>query len=204
MGESGPGSECCVRGRHGASKGTVFVLLRRRGHSCWGSGSADFSGGECWKAAAATLRDIDKLTLNFAVSSFPCLRVCQELHGAQNPLAFFHEDQLICLYVSKCVDVAAGPADFECVDLFRFSQAKVNAQIVLRNVAASAANFVDLLVWPGCAGRMGYANEACSDAASVGFGADDANLDPIVVEFGTAPQELRIAVDGVYDNVDVA
>ena len=46
--------------------------------------------------------------------------------------------------------------------------------------------------------------EARTYAASVGLGADGTNLDPVVAEFGSAMQELRIVVDGVYDYVDVA
>ncbi len=59
MGESGPGPERGVRGRHGAARAAVLVLLRGCGylHRC--GGSAGGSLGEPGKAATPTLNFID-------------------------------------------------------------------------------------------------------------------------------------------------
>src|SRR5207247_804776 len=64
--------------------------------------------------------------------------------GADDAFAFLDEDDLVGLDVFEGFDEAAGPADFEELDVFRFADAKVHAQIVLRKIAAAATHFVDL------------------------------------------------------------
>src|SRR5271157_1045947 len=51
---------------------------------------------------------------------------------------------------------------------------------------------------------MGEAHQAGADSATVRLRPNGPNLDPIVVEFGVAAQELRAVVDGVNDDVNVA
>src|SRR6185369_14377329 len=92
-----------------------------------------------------------------------------ELDVADDALPFFNKNQLIWLDVFQGVDLAAGPADLEQIDLFGFADAEVDAQVVLGDVAPAAAHLVDLLVHLGFVGRMGNATQACADAAAIGF-----------------------------------
>src|SRR6266436_8054919 len=67
-----------------------------------------------------------------------------ELHGTDDALAFFDEDHLVGLDVAEGLDEAAGPADFQEFDVLGFADAEMDAQIILRKVAAAAAHFVYL------------------------------------------------------------
>ena len=76
-----------------------------------------------------------------------------ELFGLHDTLAFFDRDKLIRLHVFHRVHLAAGPAHFEQFDLLGLAESEVNAQIALRDIAAAAADFVDLLVRLGLVGQ---------------------------------------------------
>src|SRR5580704_16044041 len=56
-------------------------------------------------------------------SGFRLLEFC----GAHNPCALLHYDQLVGLHIFQCIDRAAWPADFEQLDLLRFSNTEMNA-----------------------------------------------------------------------------
>src|SRR6185369_13905899 len=127
-----------------------------------------------------------------------------ELDVADDALPFFNKNQLIWLDVFQGVDLAAGPADLEQIDLFGFADAEVDAQVVLGDVAPAAAHLVDLLVHLGFVGRMGNATQACADAAAIGFHPDRAHLEPVASVGHVAADELRIVVDGVHHHIHVA
>src|SRR6266404_2274090 len=103
-----------------------------------------------------------------------------ELHGADDAFAFFDEDHLVRLDVFQCFDEAAGPANFQQLDAFGFADAEVDAQIILRKIAAAAAYFVDLWVQTLLARKMRDALDARADPAAIGFRADGFDFDPIV------------------------
>src|SRR5437899_1982899 len=103
-----------------------------------------------------------------------------ELHGANDAFALFDEDYLIWLDVFQRFDETAGPADFEELDGFGFADAEVHAEIILREIAATAADFVDLGVEAFLAGKMSDAFDACADATPIGFRADGLDFEPIV------------------------
>src|SRR5580704_14113672 len=113
--------------------------------------------------------------------SLPLKRL--RLHDA---FALFYNDQLIGFDVLERVHLSARPANLDHFGLAGFSQAEVNPQIVLRDVAAAAAHFVDLLVRLGFVWGMADAHQPCSDAAAVRLGADALYLDPVVVELRVA------------------
>jgi len=92
-----------------------------------------------------------------------------ELHGADDAFALFDEDHLVRLDIFQCFDEAAGPADFEELDAFCFADAEMDAEIVLREIAAAAADFVDLRMQTLLAGEMRDAFDARADAAAIGF-----------------------------------
>src|SRR5207245_1526559 len=118
-----------------------------------------------------------------------------ELLGADDAFAFLDEDDLVGL------DVFEG---FEELDVFRFADAKVHAQIVLRKIAAAATHFVDLRMQTLLARKMRDTFDARADAAAIGFRADGFDFDPVVGGAGIATQQLRKIVDGVDDDVEVA
>src|SRR5260370_6828174 len=109
-----------------------------------------------------------------------------ELHGADDASALFDEDNLIGLDVFERFDEAAGPADFEELDVFGFADAEVDAEIVLRKIAAAAAHFVNLRMQTLLAGKMRDAFDARADAAAIRFCADGFDFDPILAAAGIA------------------
>ena len=80
----------------------------------------------------------------------------------------------------------------------------MNPQIALREVAAAAADFVDLLVRLVLAGHFRYAFQACSDSSAIGLRADGAHFEPVVAGTQVAAHELRVIVHGVDDDVQIA
>jgi len=94
--------------------------------------------------------------------------------------------------------------DFQEVDFIGFAEAEVDAQVVLGEIAAAAADFVDLRMGIFFAGGMGDAPEARADAAAIGFCADGFDFDPVVAGARIAAEELGEIVDSVDDDVEVA
>src|SRR5713226_4966917 len=82
--------------------------------------------------------------------------------------------------MSEGLDEAAGPADFQELDALGFADAEMDAQIILRKVAAAAAHFVNLRMETFFAREMRDAFYARADAAAVRFCAGGFDLDPIV------------------------
>lgn len=62
------------------------------------------------------------------------------------------------------IGVAVWPADFDGVDGFCRAESEVEREFVLRVVAVSCADFVDLF------SACGFDGDSCSDGASVRFG----------------------------------
>src|SRR5215472_13989578 len=94
------------------------------------------------------------------------------------------------------VHLPAGPVDLD-ISLLPFGQAEVDTQVVLRDVAAATANFIQLLA------LAGYAVHARADGRAVGFGADAFDLDPIVPGSAIAAQQLRHVIDAVDRHIEV-
>src|SRR6266850_825691 len=96
--------------------------------------------------SASTMRFLGFRTFMFCGSSLRGLvsLLGVELHGADDAFAFFDEDHLVRLDVLRGFHEAAGPANLEHVNLIRFADAKMDAQIVLRKIPAAAAHFVNL------------------------------------------------------------
>ncbi len=68
----------------------------------------------------------------------------------------------------------------------------MDAQVVLREVAAATADFVDLDEWFGVGGGLGGDGDAGADAGAVGLCADGSDLDPVAAGGGVAADELRV------------
>src|SRR6266850_1305118 len=103
-----------------------------------------------------------------------------ELHGADDAFAFFDENHLVRLDVLQGFHQAARPANLEHVNLIRFADAEMDAEIVLRKIAAAAAHFVNLRMRIFFAGQTRDAFDARADAAAIGFRAYGFDFDPIV------------------------
>src|SRR5579863_9727553 len=72
--------------------------------------------------------------------------------GLQNFAAFFDDIQPVYIQVFNLIDLPAKPADFEHIHLSSLIQTEVNARIVLRKIAAAAAQLFDLNERGCCAG----------------------------------------------------
>ena len=103
-----------------------------------------------------------------------------ELHCAQDAFALFHHDHLVRLDVLQGLHEAAGPAYLQQLHLLRFPDSEVDAEIVLREVAAAAAHFIDLRVKVFLARQMRDALDSRADAGAIRFCADGFDFDPIV------------------------
>src|SRR6266478_4078742 len=113
-----------------APKGRSVAGVAKANETARSSGTMNFLGFRACMFSDSLLRGLVGL-----------LRV--ELHGADDAFALFDEDHLIRLDIFQCFDEAAGPADFEELDAFCFADAEMDAEIVLREIAAAAADFVD-------------------------------------------------------------
>ena len=102
------------------------------------------------------------------------------MYGADDAFALFDKDDLVRLDVFERFNEAAGPADFEDLDVFGFTDAEVDAEIVLGKIAAAAADFVNLRMQALLAGKMSDAFDARADAAAIRFRADGFDFNPIV------------------------
>ena len=120
------------------------------------------------------------------------------------PSPSFTKISLVHLDIFQRIDLAAGPANLKRVDFLGLSQAKVDSQIVLREVSAAAADFVDLLMRLRFSGRVRHAHQARADSAAIRFRSNGANLDPVVVELRIATEQLRIVVDRIDHDIDVS
>jgi hypothetical protein len=69
--------------------------------------------------------------------------------------------------VSEGLVFAGGPANFELVDFGGFAEAEMEAEIVLREVAAAAAHFADL------ADAAGVQRDASANRGAIAFRADE-------------------------------
>src|SRR5580698_7729145 len=81
----------------------------------------------------------------------------------------------------------------------------MHAQIVLREIASSAAQLIGLdECFSGvCHGGSRHQN-AAADPRTIRLHTDQLDLDPVPVERGIAPQQLRDRVDAVHYDVDIA
>src|SRR5712671_2555009 len=101
-------------------------------------------------------------------------------HRPHNAFTFFNVNQLVGLHIFQRVDLSCWPANFQNLRLVRFAQAEVNAQVVLRDVAAAAANLVNLLMRLRFIRRTAKAAQPRSNTAAIRFRSDSAHLDPMV------------------------
>src|SRR6202790_4599611 len=126
-----------------------------------------------------------------------------ELRGANNSFALLHHDQLVGLHVFQRVHAAARPANFEQLNLLRFSNAEVHAQVILRNVAAAAAHLINLLMRLRFPGQVGHAAQTRANSAAIRFCANGFYLQPIIFKTRIAAQQLGKIIVSVHDHVDV-
>src|SRR5579863_1383948 len=133
-----------------------------------------------------------------------CLRRGVEGNGPLNSLPFFHVDKLIHLDVLQRIDLSAGPADLKQIYLLSLANAEVNTQIVLGDVAAAAAYFIDLRMRLRLPRHSRDAPNPRADAAAIRLHSDRAHFDPIVFRRRITAQQLRKIIHGIHDDIDIA
>src|SRR6185503_16915051 len=94
--------------------------------------------------------------------------------------------------------VAVRPADLDAHDPRVATQPEVHAQVVLREVAAAAADLVHEREIPGDDADPG------ADRAPVRRRARELHREPVMVRPALGPEDVRAGVDVVDDDVDVA
>src|ERR1700746_341103 len=81
--------------------------------------------------------------------------------------SFFYVDQLIGGSIFEGVHSAAGPADFNQIRLPCFTESKVNTQIILGKIAATAAPLINLLHGVFRLRRVAHTFNSRTDPAAV-------------------------------------
>src|SRR6266481_3857875 len=119
--------------------------------------------------SSGTMNILGFRTCMFSDSSLRGLRILGwlEWHGADDAFSFFDENQLVGLDVLQSFHKAAGPANLQQLHLLCFANAEMDAQIILRKIAAAAAHFVDLRVKVFFARQRRDAFDARADVAVV-------------------------------------
>src|SRR5207302_1943510 len=82
------------------------------------------------------------------------------------------EDQLVGFDVLEGFDLSAWPADSQQINFVGFSDSEVDAQVVLRDVASTTADFINLGMRLGFSRRVGHTLDSRANSAAIGFCAD--------------------------------
>src|ERR1700675_745836 len=101
-----------------------------------------------------------------------------DLIRGYDPFAFFHNIESVRRKVLQDLGAAGRPANLNPIDFVGGAQSKVHPQIILREVAAAAANFINLRE------RACNHSHLRTQSESVAARADQLNRDPVV---GTGP-----------------
>ena len=107
--------------------------------------------------------------------------------------------------VFECVDGAGGPANFNRVCLGGAIKAKMDAQVVLRIVTATATYFFNLDEGLAICDRPHA--DTCAHPGFIRLRSDRTNFYPVAwracIGSGVAAKQLRQTVYAVYDDVDI-
>src|SRR6266516_3384331 len=98
-------------------------------------------------------------------------RLRSEENRDASSFPFHHFVNLVHCQSWQSVDVSAWPTDFN-IRLLRCAETEVDAQIILRNIAAAATNLVHLAMLAGCA------DDARTNAGPIRFCANAFQFDP--------------------------
>lgn len=98
-----------------------------------------------------------------------------------NARAFLHGDDGIDWDISQLVYLAAGPGDYEQIDLRTLAQSEMDPWIAGRHVARSALCLVHL------DDSAGGQPENRANPVAVGFGAYQQHLDPVIAVGSVVP-----------------
>src|SRR5579863_9347103 len=93
---------------------------------------------------------------------------------------------------------AGGPKDFYAIKVVVRSQAEVDAQVVLRQIAAPAADLIDLNQ------VSGEGLEAGIQRQTIAFGSRQFKFDPVVMVAALVAKDERLAINIFNDDVDAA
>lgn len=111
---------------------------------------------------------------------------------------FLHAYELVDRDIAQLIDGSAWPANFDQVYARPFSKTKVYAQITLRNITATAADFINLRE------RSGDASQPGADRTSIGSDADQLDVDPVIAILPRHLEERWSRILIVDDHIDTA
>src|SRR5271165_1464118 len=115
-----------------------------------------------------------------------------------NPLPFQHGIELIRGHSRQILYLSRWPANFDAVDFLRCANAKVHAQVVLRQIAAAAVNLFGLGHAPGDNFNARVERQA------IALGPGQFKTNPVVSWNAVIAQNHRGAIDIADDHVHVA
>src|SRR5579863_2979476 len=109
-----------------------------------------------------------------------------------------YTDELIYRNTAQLVSHPAWPFDFKQIDFGVFTQPKVDSQVILRKVAASTSDLVDL------GERSGNAPHASPDRTPIRFCSHELDVDPVIRVEPADLQQRRRCILIIHHNVDTA
>src|ERR1700674_2862178 len=121
-----------------------------------------------------------------------------DLIRGYDSFAFFHNIETVRRKVLQDLSAAGRPANLNPIDFVRGPQSKMHPQVILREIAAAAANLIDL------GERACNHSHLRTQTESVAARADELNCDPVV---GTGPfivENHGRTVDVFDHNIDSA
>src|SRR5580692_8083741 len=148
------------------------------------------------RKATAIMRSKKTVGNRFETVYLGTLDACGFLAG-DNSRSFFDYDDLIALHGLDGFAEAAGPANLEIGGGFG-AEAEVQARIVRRVKAGLAEDFL-------CLYLFSVAHEdAGSDGAAIGLGADEFYFEPVIVAADVVAEERRNFAHVDNENVEIA
>src|ERR1700674_3350066 len=121
-----------------------------------------------------------------------------DLIRGYDSFAFFHNIETVRRKVLQDLSAAGRPANLNPIDFVRGPQSKMHPQVILREIAAAAANFINLRE------RACNHSHLRTQTESVAARADQLNCDPVV---GTGPfivENHGRTIDVFDHNIDSA
>ncbi len=107
--------------------------------------------------------------------------------------AFFDQVELVRIEIAKQLFLSAGPAYFDGVNVGRFAEAKICAEIALRKIAAATGDFTDLR------DATGKNADTRAHGVAVAFAANEFQVQEMIAVAAHVAQQKR-GVSVVPDN----
>src|SRR6185503_10512571 len=119
-------------------------------------------------------------------------------HASSDPFAFRDCVDEIGLDIAQRLGLSTRPGYFHGLDFIGSPQAKVEPQIVLREIAAPSPNFVELHDAGGMNG------DSRADGGTITLGSNQMKTNTVVGVAGSIDQQRRRLADVEHENANVA